>query len=295
MSDAAGEDSPYLDEKEQRQAAERTQIGPLVIHEIVREEGLAELARPVPALAVSSVAAGLSIGFSFIVEAALRAGLPDAPWRHLVASFGYTVGFLIVILGRQQLFTETTLTALIPALAERDLKTFGKTFRVWAVVLVCNLLGGALIALALARAPVLPHDVMVAMDQLAHTEIARPPLTLGVAAIGAGWLIGLTVWLLPGAGPARPWIIMILTYAIGVCAFPHVIAGSAEIAYYCFRGQGGLATYFGHFLLPVLIGNTIGGTALVALLNHAPIAHAFNESQPSRAHHQTRPKPRKNK
>jgi formate/nitrite transporter FocA (FNT family) len=279
MSEAAGEDSPYLDEKEQRQAAERAPIGPMVIHEIVREEGLAELARPVAGLALSSFAAGLSIGFSFIVEAALQAGMPDTPWRHLVAALGYTVGFLIVILGRQQLFTETTLTALIPALTQRDARTFGETFRVWGVVLVCNLLGSALIGLALARTPLMPHETIAAMDALAQAALARPPLAMGIAAIGAGWLIGLTVWLLPGAGPARPWIIIILTYAIAVCAFPHVIAGSAEVAFYCFRGQGGLGTYFGHFLLPVLIGNTIGGTALVALLNHGPIAHEFNDTE----------------
>ncbi len=276
MSDPAGEDSPYLDEKEQRQAAERTQIGPMVIHEIVREEGLAELARPVRSLAVSSFAAGLSIGFSFIVEAALQAGLPASPWRHLVASLGYTVGFLIVILGRQQLFTEATLTALIPALTRRDLPTLRATFRVWAVVLLFNLLGSAVLALALARTTALPPAIITAMDQIARAALARPPITLGVASIGAGWLIGLTVWLLPGAGPARPWIIIMLTYAIAVCKFPHIIAGSVEIAFYAFRGQGGLAMYFGHFLLPVLIGNTLGGTALVALLNHGQIAHAFD-------------------
>ena len=85
----------------------------------MREQGEKELERSFGGLAWSDLAAGLSIGFSFIVQAYLQAGLPEAPWQRLVDSFGYSLGFLIVILGQQQLFTETTLTALIPTLTER--------------------------------------------------------------------------------------------------------------------------------------------------------------------------------
>src|SRR4051794_27991936 len=137
---AAGEYSPHLDRREQRQAAAAKPVGPLVIHEIVREQGEAELERSFSGLAWSGFAAGASIGFSFVVQATLMAGLPETPWRTLVAGFGYAVGFLIVILGRQQLFTETTLTAVIPALTRRDLRTILRALRVWAIVLVSNIL-----------------------------------------------------------------------------------------------------------------------------------------------------------
>src|SRR5690242_8787150 len=122
MADA-GEESPHLDRKERRQAAAGAPMGALVIHEIVRDQGEEELERSFTGLAWSGLAAGLSIGFSFLVQAVLQARLPDTPWRILVAGFGYSVGFLIVILGRQQLFTETTLTALIPALTRRNRRT----------------------------------------------------------------------------------------------------------------------------------------------------------------------------
>jgi formate/nitrite transporter FocA (FNT family) len=277
VSEQAGENSPFLDEKEQRQASERAPIGPLVIHEIIREQGEAELERSFTGLSLSAFAAGLSIGFSFVIQSYLQAGMPDAPWRRLVASFGYTLGFLVVILGQQQLFTETTLTALIPALTKRDITTLLRTLRVWAVVLVANLLGTVAFGAVLATAPIFPPETIAAMNEIALHVLGEPPLMVGISAIAAGWLLGLTVWLLPGAGPSRPLIIILLTYAIALCQFPHVIAGSVESVYAVVSGQASLSAYFLHFLIPTLIGNTIGGTALVALLNHAPVAAELAE------------------
>ena len=272
----AGEKSPFLNEKEQRQASERAPIGPLVIHEIIREQGQVELERSFGGLSFSALAAGLSIGFSFVVQAYLQSGLPDTPWRRLVSGFGYTMGFLIVILGQQQLFTETTLTALIPALTHRDVATLIRTLRVWAIVLAANLVGTVLFAAALAFSGVVPAQTVVAMRDIAQHVFGEPPMTVFVGGIAAGWLIGLTVWLLPGAGTSRPLIIILLTYAIALCQFPHVIAGSVESLYAVFVGEARLGGYFTRFLIPTLLGNTLGGTALVALLNHAPIAGELN-------------------
>ena len=273
MSQHAGEQSPHLDRQEQKQAAERAPIGPLVIHEIVREQGLKELDRSFGGLAWSSLAAGLSIGFSFFIQAYLQAGLPDAPWQVMVSGLGYTMGFLIVILGQQQLFTETTMTALIPALTRRDLATLRSTLRVWAIVLAANLIGTFIFAGVLAWTPgTFEPGAIKAMDALSAHLLAQPFGQVVVLAVAAGWLIGLTVWLLPGAGPARPLIIILLTYSIALCRLPHAIAGSVEAAYAVFAGHASAGRYLIGFLLPTLIGNTIGGTALVALLNHAPIA-----------------------
>ncbi len=239
---------------------------------MVRDEGLAELDRSFSGLAWSGLAAGLSIGFSFLVQAALQSGMPDAPWRRLVASFGYCLGFLIVVLGRQQLFTETTLTALIPALTQRSGRMMLRTMRVWGVVLVANLAGTLLLGAVLAQPGMMPPDMSAAMLEIAaHTM--QPSFGHGVLMAGfAGWLIGLMVWLLPGSGPARPLIIILLTYSISVCQFPHIIAGSVEASYYTFSGHATVWQYLGQFLAPTLIGNSVGGTLLAALLNHAPIA-----------------------
>jgi formate/nitrite transporter FocA (FNT family) len=268
----AGRNSPHLDDEEQRQAAEGAPIGPLVIHEIVREQGETEIERPFSGLAWSGLAAGLSIGFSFVTEATLRAGLPPSPWRQLVASFGYCLGFLIVILGRQQLFTETTLTALIPALTHPGTRTIFGAFRVWAVVLSANLIGTVMFGAMAAQPGLFPPDTARAMADLSVEVMAHPFWHVAITAGSAGWLIGLMVWLLPGAGPARPLIIILLTYVVAVCQFPHVIAGSVEAIYGVFSGAASGRDYLLRFLAPTLLGNAVGGTILAALLNHAPVA-----------------------
>jgi formate/nitrite transporter FocA (FNT family) len=268
----AGEDSPHLDEKEQRQAAERTSPGPLVIHEIVRAEGEAELERHFSGLAWSGLAAGLSIGFSFVAQAYLQAGLPDAPWRRLVAAFGYCLGFLIVVLGRQQLFTETTLTALIPTLTRRDLASLLSTVRVWAIVLAANLIGTFVFAAIAARPGVFDAEAASAMAAISAKLLSLPFGQCLMRAVASGWLIGLMVWLLPASGSARPLVIILLTYVVSMCEFPHIIAGSVEAAYGVFTGHASVGDYAQKFLVPTLLGNVFGGTALAALLNHAPVA-----------------------
>ncbi len=120
MDQDAGASSPHLDQGEQDQAATHAAPRALVIHEIVREEGEMAITRTPGALAWSGLAAGLSMGFSFLDPSLLHGGLAGSPWQHLIDSFGYTIGFVIVILARQQLFTESTLTAVLPVLTRQD-------------------------------------------------------------------------------------------------------------------------------------------------------------------------------
>ena len=147
--------APELTEKQQQEAEDRTSVSALVVHEAIRYDGEEELDRPVSALAWSGLAAGMSMGFSLVVQALLRAHLPDQPWRPLISKVGYSVGFLIVILGRQQLFTENTLTAIIPLLARRNSKTLLRVIRLWTVVLLANLVGAHLFAWVVGNTPIL--------------------------------------------------------------------------------------------------------------------------------------------
>lgn len=277
--DEAGEKSPLLDPEQKRLAAENTSPGPLVIHEVVRAEGLQEIKRHFSGLALSAFAAGLSIGFSLIAQGYLRASLPHTPAAHLIAAFGYSLGFLIVVMGRQQLFTETTLTALIPALTRRDLPTFAATIRVWAIVLIFNLLGTYPFAAIAAHPGVFSPDAQAAMLDISTKMLDLPFWQCALRAVAAGWLIGLMVWLLPPAGSSRPFIIILLTYVVAMCEFPHIIAGSVDAAYAVFAHHATVADYATKFLIPTLIGNSFGGMALAALLNHAPIADQLQPDQ----------------
>jgi formate/nitrite transporter FocA (FNT family) len=266
-----------LTDREREKVEERTAPRAVVVHEIVRQEGEEELSRPFSALACSGLAAGLSMGFSMVAEGLLQAGLPESPWRPLLASFGYALGFLIVILGRQQLFTESTLTAMLPVLYRRDRASVAGLARVWGVVFVANIIGTVIFAFVVAKGePFRPEA------QAAFLELGRHALEGGFAhtllrAVFAGWLIALMVWLLPTSGSARPLIIMLLTYMVSLGKLSHVIAGSSEAAFAVMAGGAPWADYLLRFLLPTLIGNTIGGVLLVAIVNHAQVTSELEE------------------
>jgi formate/nitrite transporter FocA (FNT family) len=260
-----------LEVEEVEQAAERSAPPAAIVYEAVRREGQAELRRPVSALAWSGLAAGLSMGFSMIAQALLAARLPDAEWQPLVTKFGYSIGFLIVILGRQQLFTENTLTAVLPLLREKNLETLGRVARLWAVVLCANLLGALAFAWVIATSRLLEPDVHVALGRIAAASWAADFGTTMIGAIFAGWLIALIVWLLPFAETARVGVIIIITYMIGLGHFPHIIAGSVEALYAVMTGAATWATYVGGYFVPTLLGNIIGGVSLVAAINHAQV------------------------
>src|ERR1700735_63858 len=165
--DSTGAPAGDLSRAERRVAEERTAPRAAVIHEAIRSEGESELRRPISALIWSGMAAGLSIGFSLIASGLIRAHLADTSWRPLVSSFGYSVGFLAVILGRQQLYTENTLTVMLPLLTLRDLPTLMQVLRLWSVVLIANVAGACAFAWALATLNIFTPEVNSAFAAIA--------------------------------------------------------------------------------------------------------------------------------
>jgi formate/nitrite transporter FocA (FNT family) len=262
---------PPLNRAELKQVEERVAIGAHIVHETIKREGEDEFKRSSLALGWSGLAAGLSMGFSLVAEALLLEHLPSAGWSPLISKLGYSAGFLIVVLGRQQLFTESTLTAILPLLTKRDLKTAFSVARLWSVVLLANLLGTGIFAWAIARSRIFNPDTVHA---LILVSVPAPDSTFGIAlmrSIFAGWLIAIMVWLLPAAESAKVSIIIIVTYLIGLGGFNHAIAGSTKMLFLIFTGNLSWNYYLGQFLVPTLLGNIIGGVSLVAFLGHAQV------------------------
>jgi formate-nitrite transporter family protein len=262
---------------EEQQVQKRVAISAHVVHETIRREGEDELQRSSSALAWSGFAAGLSMGFSLIAEGLLAAFMPKAAWAPLVSKLGYSMGFLIVVLGRQQLFTETTLTAVLPLFARRDMKTAMGTLRLWGIVLATNLVGTYLFALTVARVPIFSPQIYASMMDVSRGGAEGGLGVIFVRAIFAGWLIALMVWLLPAAESARVSIIIILTYVIGLGGFNHVIAGSVKMLFLVVRGAASWPDFFLKFFVPTLLGNIVGGVSLVAFLGHAQVAAGSEE------------------
>jgi formate/nitrite transporter FocA (FNT family) len=262
---------PELDEFEEQEAEERVAVTARVVHEAIRKQGEEELKRSSSALAWSGLAAGLSMGFSFVAEALLRAHLPETEWRTLITKLGYPLGFLIVIIGRQQLFTENTLTPIIPLLARRNMKTFRSVLRLWTVVFLANMVGAHLFAWALGNTAVLSPEAQHAMSDIGH-EVAGVGFGAAILrGVFAGWLIALVVWILAASEHSQIGVIVILTYAVGLGQFTHIIAGSIEVLFLVTTGQLAWTAFAAGYAIPTLIGNILGGVSFVSVLNHAQV------------------------
>jgi len=242
-----------------------------VIYEVVRRLGEEEMERPVTSLWWSGVAAGLSISFSLLSQAILTTHLPEASWQPLVVSFGYCIGFIMAVLSRQQLFTESTITAVLPVAADVTRGNIVRMARLWAIVLAANLTGTLFAALFCTFTPVLPSDIYSGMLEISRDLLGFSWWEMVFRAIAAGFLMAAMVWLMPGAEGAQFHVITLMTWLIAVGGFTHIIAGSMESYLLVFSGEWVWWRMITDFMVPVLIGNTIGGTALFALIAYAQV------------------------
>lgn len=250
-----------------------------VLHEVIRLEGDEELRRSGTALFLSAFSAGLSIALSLIVPGVLKSHLPAADWTKVVTTMGYAVGFLVVVLGRQQLFTENTITPILPLLHDRSAKTAFRVLRLWAIVLAGNILATLAIATVIAHAGAFEPPVLKAFSEISRDTIAHDFAVTFVKAIFAGWMIALMVWFLPATGSAAPFVILLMTWLVALCGLAHIVAGSVEAFYLVVTGDASIGDYLQRFFLPTFLGNTFGGVTLVAVLNYGQVAPEVEETK----------------
>jgi formate/nitrite transporter FocA (FNT family) len=258
-------------EHETQAVEERSALRTPVIYEIVRKRGDEEMERPAISLWWSGLAAGLSISFSLLAQAILELHLPDAPWRPLVASFGYAIGFLMVVLGRQQLFTENTITAVLPVMKELTLVNLGRMLRMWGIVWLANTAGTLCAALFCTFTPVISPELLDAMMAIGRRGMEHGLAEMFFRGISAGFIIAAMVWLIPVAETAQFWVIALMTWLIAAGEFAHIVAGSVEAFLLVVNGELGIGAMITHFTIPVLLGNIVGGTVLFALLSYAQV------------------------
>lgn len=242
-----------------------------VIYEVVRRIGDEEMQRPATSLWWSGVAAGLSMSFSLLAQAILETHLPDTPWRPLLSGFGYCVGFLMAVLGRQQLFTESTITVVLPVFAHLNWASIWRMARLWTIVLVANLAGTLIAALISSYTPVLQPDLLHGMLTISRGLLALGWWDMFFRAISSGFLIAAMVWMIPSAENAKFSVITLMTYLIAIGGFTHIVAGSMEAYMLVLAGDWEWWRMIGQFVMPVLLGNIVGGTALFALISYAQV------------------------
>jgi formate/nitrite transporter FocA (FNT family) len=261
-----------LDRDEEEQVEDYANVPTSVIFEAIRREGDHELSRPTSALWWSGVAAGLAISTSVLAKGFLASILPHADWAAGVTNLGYTVGFLIVILGRMQLFTENTITPILPLFLAPTRARFAQTARLWGIVFAANLVGCFAAAAVLVHAHVLPEARFEGILVVSRHYAEASPYEHFAWGVPAGFLIAALVWILPRMESAgEVLMIVIVTYIIGLGGMSHVVAGSTELFVRVVSGELGLAPAVLHGILPALAGNVLGGTGIFAALTYAQV------------------------
>lgn len=269
--DRSSDENQQITGREVEDIEERSSPRTPVIYEIVRRLGEEEMVRPIVSLWWSGLAAGLSISFSLLAQAILQSRLPDVSWRPLVADLGYSVGFVMVVLSRQQLFTESTVTAVLPVMAEFTAGNLARLARMWGIVLLANFAGTLFAALFCSFAPVLSPDLKGTMLEISRHITGHGWVGTFFRAIAAGYLIASMVWLIPSAETAQFSVIVLMTYLISAGGFLHIIAGSVEGFLLVLNGELHWSSMLTDFVTPVLAGNIFGGTALFALIAYAQV------------------------
>jgi formate/nitrite transporter FocA (FNT family) len=233
------------------------------------------LKRPAAELLWSALASGLLIGFSFLASALLTSLVP-AFLRPVANGLGYPLGFLYVVHGRHQLFTENTLEPVIPVLEKRNAETLWQLLRLWAIVLPLNLLGALVFALVVGHTEVVEPALQTSMLEVARHATSGGVLLVFYKGIWAGWLVALMAWLIGATRDttAQIALVWLTTAPIAAFGFKHSIAGAVEAFYRAGIGDASWGAMIGSFEVPAILGNIVGGVVLVALVNHGQVSRA---------------------
>ncbi len=197
----------------------------------------------------------------------------------MLENLGYTFGFIIVIMARQQLFTENTVTAVLPVMHNPTLGNVGLLMRLWSVVLAGNLIGTAVAAWAFNYMPIFDGPTRQAFVSIAEDVMKNSPTEMFANAIISGWLVATMVWMFPVAGAAKIVVIILMTWLIALADTTHIVVGSVEILYLVFNGNLPWSDFIWPFALPTLAGNICGGTFIFALLSHAQIRNDMSSKR----------------
>ena len=248
----------------------------LTVYQIFRaavENAREEIKRSPRTLAFSGLAGGLTMGLTGLGVASVRALIGDGPWQQLISYFVYPIGFIAVIIGRAQLFTENTLYPVILVLDER--RQLQATLRLWAIVFAANVLGAFLFAVLAIDSAALRPEIASQLVKLGLESVHGSGSYFFWSGVVGGWLIALVAWVVSASHWTIGQVVMVwlLTFLVGVGRYAHCIATSGEILSAVVAGKLAVGAYLSWLLLATS-GNIVGGVVIVSLLNYGQVREA---------------------
>lgn len=267
---ASDEKEKPLSRKEEKDVQENQSLNSVSVYAVVHREGLEELQRPMMSLWWSGVAAGIGISLSILAEGILHTVFKESTHQFALENLGYTVGFLLVILGRLQLFTENTLTVILPLLHKRSLHMALCTARLWAIVFLANMVGTFSAAFFSFYFGAVPPEFLEGMTAISKHYGELKPMEALSYGIVSGFIIAAIVWMKPSVKNSLFIMIVVFTYLIAIGNFTHVIAGSTELFLLMLQGEVSVIETL-KLIGATLVGNILGGTCLFALLAYGQV------------------------
>ena len=257
-------------------------------HEIftnVEKNAHDELKRTTRALAFSGLAGGFGMGLTGLGVACARALLGPGHIQEMVALLFYPLGFISVIIGRAQLFTENTLYPVALLLSERE--HFFDTARLWITVFIANIFGAAIFAALAIKTPSMRGDVAHELVELGQNALMGPHSHIFWSGVVGGWIIALMAWIVSASHWTIGQVVIVwsLTVVVGMGHFAHCIASSGEILSAVFAGQIPFPSYAG-WLAFATLGNITGGVTFVTLLNFGQVSDEKQEQSPKETGHE---------
>jgi formate/nitrite transporter FocA (FNT family) len=245
-----------------------------ILEQLVKEE-LSQLTRPLNGIIISGLSAGLDVGFSVLlmgVMFTLVDGIFADPIVKILVANMYSIGFIFVILGRSELFTEHTTLAFLPVLNRRA--SLRSLARLWGAIYTSNLVGATLFALLVTQvAPPLGVIDPAAFGKIAIPLVEQSWWVILMSGVLAGWLMGLLSWLVTASRDTVSQILLVwlVTTSIGLSHLHHSIVGTVEVMAAIFANQGVTLANFAHFIVWATLGNAVGGLVFVALIKYGHV------------------------
>jgi formate-nitrite transporter family protein len=242
-----------------------------ILDQLVKEE-LSQLKRPSIGVFISGLSAGLDVGFSLLLMAVMFTlvnGVFPAPVVDILVANMYSIGFILVILGRSELFTEHTTLAFLPVLNRQA--SLWLLMRLWVLIYTSNLVGTALFALLVTLVGPSLGVIDPAVFGLIATDLVKHDWwVILISGVMAGWMMGLLSWVVTASRDtiSQVLLVWIVTTSIGLAHLHHSIVGTVEVLAAVFARQGVSFADYGHFILWTTLGNAVGGLVFVALIKY---------------------------
>lgn len=234
------------------------------------QEGSRRLERGTVGMAATGVIGGVDVMIGImaltVVSGALAVALPEQI-AHIGGSLVFGVGFVLIILGRSELFTENFLVPIAPVL--RGLAPVSSVARLWTVTALANLAGIFVLAAIFTRAGLVPPETLDAAGKVADTFAERDFVAALLSAIVAGTVMTLFTWMSTAVelDIGRIAIALIIGFILAAPTLNHAIVGFGEMSFGLLAGTTSTAEWVDLAQnLPVsVLGNLIGGLGFVTL------------------------------